>query len=134
MYEKSIRDGLGGDTEIRNSDVKLSAEDSTSKSQLTKCSSKLSTVCKNLQRRIELKRQRAEISATRKRDLAKAKAAPEAADAKAEFRFEEARLEAQEKLLTLSVSGLSISSSRVHHSNYRDTTESKNVARWIILM
>ena len=90
-----MRDGLGGDTEIRNSDVKLSAEDSTSQSQLTKCSSKLSTVSvKNLQRRIELKRQRAEISATRKRDLAKAKAAAEAADAKARFRFEEARLEA----------------------------------------
>ena len=50
---------------------------------------------KNLQRRIELKRQRAEISATRKRDLAKAKAAAEASDAEARFRFEEARLEAE---------------------------------------
>ena len=130
LYEKLMRDGLGGDTEIRNSDVKLSAEDSTSQSQLTKCSSKLSTLfVKNLQRRIELKRQRAEISATRKRDLAKAKAAAEAADAKARFRFEEARLEAEEKLLELSMSGLSISNSRAHHSNYRDTTESKSVAR-----
>ena len=130
LYENLMRDVLGGDTEVWNSDVELSAEDSTSQSQLTKYSSKLSNVSvKNLQRRIELKRQRAEISATRKRDLAKAKAAAEAADAEARFRFEEARLEAEENLLELSVSGLSISSSRAYHSNYRDTIESKSVAR-----
>ena len=129
LHENLMRNGLGGDTEIGNSNVELSAKDSTSQSQLTKCSSKLSTVCKKLLRRIELKRQRAEISATHKRDPAKAKVAAEAADAEARFRFEEARLEAEEKLLELSVSGLSISSSRAYHSNYRDTTESKSVVR-----
>ena len=98
---------------------------------------------KNLRHKIELERQPAEISVTRKRNLARAKAAAEAAkakaakteadadaaDAEARFRFKEARLEAEEKLLELLVSGLSISSSRAHHSNYRDTTESKTVAR-----
>ena len=124
-----MRDGLGGDNDVGNSDVELSVEDSTSQLQLTKCFSKLSTVSvKNLKRKIELERQRAEISATRNRDLPKAKAAAEAADADARFRFEEARLEAEEKLLELSVSGLFISSSHAHHSNYRDTTELKSVA------
>ena len=139
-HEHVMRDGLGGDTNVGNSDFELSAEDSTSQSQVTKCSSKLSTVSvKKLQRKVELERQRAEISATRKRDLAKAKVAAnaaeakakadtETADAKARFWFEEARLEAEEKFLELSVSGLSILSSRGHHSNYQNTTEPNSVA------
>ena len=133
-----------GDPDVENAEAELNSEDSTPELQLikmTQCSSKLSTTSvKNLQRKMDLKRQRAEISATRKRDLAKAEAAAdaaeakakadaEAADAEARFRFEEARFEAEEKILELSGSGLSISSSRGHHSNYRYTTEPKRVAR-----
>ena len=140
LYENLMRNGLGSDTDVEKSDVELIAEDSTSQSQLTKCSSKLCNVSvKNLQRKIELEHQRAEISATHKRDLAKAKAEADAAEAKAKadaeaadadarFRFEEARLEAEKKVWEFLVSGLSISSSRARHSNYRDTTEPKSVA------
>ena len=144
LNKNAMRDGFGGDQNVENAKAELNAEDSTPKLQLikmTQCSSKLSTTSvKNLQRKIELERQRAEISATRKRDLAKAKAAAdaaeaktkadaEAADAEARFRLEEARLEAEEKFLEFSGSGLSISSSRGHHYNYRYTTERKRVAR-----
>ena len=154
LYKNAMRDGFGGDPDVENAETELNAEaelnakDSTPELQLikmTQCSFKLSTTSvKNLQRKIKLERQRAEISATCKRDLAKAKAAAdaaeaaikakakadaEAADAEARFRFEEARLEAEEKILDLSESGLSISSSRGHHSNYRYTTEPKRVAR-----
>ena len=137
LYENAMRDGFGGDPDVEN------AEGSTPELQLIKmnqCSGKLSTTSvKNLQGKIELERQHAEISATRKRDLAKAKAAAddaeakakadaEAANAEARYRFEEARLEAEEKILELSGSRLSISSSRGHHSNYRYTTEPKRVA------
>ena len=117
--------GLVGDAEVENSSVELRAENSTSQSQLNKCSSKLSTVSiKILLRKIELKRQLAEICcATRKCDPANAKAAANAADAVARFWFEEAMLEAEEKLFELSVSVLSTSSSRVHHFNSRNTTE-----------
>ena len=140
LYENLMRDGLGGDTDVGNSDVELSAEDSTLQTQLTKCSSKPSNVpVKNLQHKIELEHQCAEISAICKRDLAKTKAAADAAEAKAKadadaanaearFRFEEARLEAEEKLLELSLRWLSILSSRVHHANYRNITEPKSVA------
>ena len=38
-------------------------------------------------------------------------------------------IKAEEKILELSGSGLSISSSRGHHSNYRYTTEPKRVTR-----
>ena len=58
-----------------------------------------------------------------------AKADTDAADANDRFWFKKARLEAEEKLLELSVSGLSILSSRAHHSNCRDTAKPKNVAR-----
>ena len=106
LYENAMRDGFGGDPDVENAEAELNAKDSTPELQLikmTQCSSKLSTSARNLQRKIELERQRAEISATRKRDLAKTKAAAdaaeakakadaEAADAKARFRFEEARL------------------------------------------
>ena len=64
LYEDVMCDGLGGDTDVGKSDIELCAEDSTSQSQLNKCSSKLSTVSVNyLQRKIELERQRAEINA-----------------------------------------------------------------------
>ena len=69
LYENVMRDELGGDADVGKSDVKVSAQGSTS--QLTKSSSKLSILSvKNLQRKIELDRQRAELIATRKRDLA----------------------------------------------------------------
>ena len=114
LYENAMRDGFGGDPGVENAEAELNAEDRTPELQLikiTQCSSKLSTTSvKNLQRKIELERQRAEISATRKRDLVKAKAAadaaeakakadPEAVDAEARFRFEETRLEAEKKIL-----------------------------------
>ena len=66
-----MHDGLGGDADVGNPDVELDEEKNTLQSQLTECSCKLSTVCvKNLQRKIELKPQRADISASRKHDLA----------------------------------------------------------------
>ena len=124
LYENAMRDGFGGDPDVEN------AEDSTPELQLikmTQCFGKLSiTSVKNLQGKIELERQHAEISATRKSDLAKAKAAADAAEAR--FRSEEARLEAEEKILELSGSRLSISSSHGHRSNYQYTTEPKRVA------
>ena len=142
LYKNAMRDGFGGDPDVENAEAELTAEDSTPELRLikmTQYSSKLSTTSiKSLQRKIELERQRAEISATRKRDLAKAaadaaeakaKADAEAGDAEARFRFEEARLKAEEKILELSGSGLSISSSLGHHSNYRYTTEPKRVTR-----
>ena len=148
LYENAMRNGLGGDPDVENAEAELNAEDSCTPElqliKMTQCSSKLSTASvENLQRKIELERQHAEISATRKRDLAKAKAAAdaaeaakakakvdaEAADAEARFRFKEARLEAEEKIFELSGSELSLLSSRGHHSNYRYPTEPKRVAR-----
>ena len=64
-----MRDGFGDDPDVENAEAELTAEDSTPELQLikmTQYSSKLSTTSvKNLQRKIELERQRSEISATR---------------------------------------------------------------------
>ena len=85
LYENTMRDGFGCDPNVENAEAELNAEDSTPELQLikmTQCSNKLSTASvKNLLRKIELERQRAKISATRKRDLAKVKAAADAAEA-----------------------------------------------------
>ena len=60
-------------------------------------------------RQIELKRKRAELAAMRDLEQAKAKAAQANAEAEARFRIEQAKLDAEEELVTLSERGSLIS-------------------------
>ena len=79
-----------------------------SASQVTSCSS--TTSSKVRARQIQLECQRIELQASR--DLAKAKALAEAAEAEAQFRVNNAKLEAEERILALSECGSTVSSSR----------------------
>ena len=73
-------------------------------------------------RQIELEYQRIELEASR--DLARAKAVAEAAEANARFRVEKAKLEAEERLLSLSECGSVVSGSRRRGLEARSGTAS----------
>ena len=113
-------------------DHEIGPEDSAS--QVTDRHSVSTTVSKRSVRQIEIDLRRIELRAAHARDLAKAKAKAkaaaaaaaeaaaeaEAADAEAKLRVEEARLEAEERLSTLSRRGSSVTSFRAKFNTMRN--------------